>query len=392
MTLAPQATVARLLQGWVNLLRADTAAAQQHFAAVLAAEPDHSGAYCAIALSGAIQGQTAQTMVSLVRSLALDPAGAAAAQARALLARGPVPSVLDFSAVIRELARESVTAKASAELVAQASLASRMPVDVAEACASSPGTQRADGIAPRAPKIAVLTPTCERPDFLAQTLRYVLAQDLPEGAQLHWFVLDDSAAPAQIDGLDDPHIHYRHLPRRMNLGAKRNLLNDMAKEWGADYFCAMDDDDWYGPSYVSSMVELLQSTGHFFAGSSKDYYFHVRTGTVLRVGAIGPGHSCNGVLCYRAEALGNGRRYDEHKRFGEEASFLRGAFVAQHPDVRKVHLALVHSGNTVSKEVIYASPACHTAMTLADFPMQLQDQGFYRALTCRVQHALAQPI
>ena len=109
------------------------------------------------------------------------------------------------------------------------------------------------------PKVALLTPTYQRNHFLWQTLRYVKQQNMPN-AQLRWFIFDDSTVISSHQPLfdSDVQIQYTWQAQKMTLGAKRNVLNDQAQRWGADFICSMDDDDWYGAGYVSEMVSLLQ--------------------------------------------------------------------------------------------------------------------------------------
>jgi hypothetical protein len=92
----------------------------------------------------------------------------------------------------------------------------------------------------------------------------------------------------------------------------------------------------------------------------------------------------NGVLCYLTSAL-DSRRHDDGRRFAEEPSLLKGEFVAQHPDILRVHLALAHPGNTVNKDMLYQSLECHTELQLSQLPTQAEDQAFYRALTASEQ-------
>lgn len=226
-------------------------------------------------------------------------------------------------------------------------------------------------------RVAVLTPTYRREPFLAQSYRYFRAQHNPFGA-LRWFVLDDSparSAHAFFD--DDPSVDYRWLRERVPLGEKRNLLNDSAAQWGADIVCSLDDDDWYGPHYLSDMATLLVENDACFAGSGDDYYYDARGERVLFVPAPRDAMSCNGVLCYKTFVLGS-RRYDAAARSGEEMAFVQRDEVLQHPDVKRIHLALASGFNTVSKRVYLTDPKFRTALTLDDFPMTDADRAFYR--------------
>jgi hypothetical protein len=225
-------------------------------------------------------------------------------------------------------------------------------------------------------KIAIVTPTWNRPEFLRQTHRYMRAQRLAQ-AQIRWFVLDDSDFPISDDWTQSMQVAYRWLDAKITLGRKRNMLNDAARAWGADFICAMDDDDWYGPDYVADMVGLL-SGPHDMAGSGPHYYCHIASGRIVKVPAVRPDSTCNALLCYRASVLQTAR-YDDNRTFAEEAAFLAGHRVAQHPDIARVHLATIHGNNTVSKRNYLLNPAYQTPLTLADFPMEEADRQFYEA-------------
>lgn len=229
-------------------------------------------------------------------------------------------------------------------------------------------------------RVAVVTPTYERERFLARTWRYFDAQRQPF-ASLRWFIHDDSAhesAHAFTHG--DARVDYVWTPHRMPLGAKRNALNARARAWGADIICSMDDDDWYGPGYLADMAALLLAHEGAFAGSGDDFYYFVKERKVLRIPAVRPGTSCNGVLCYKSAVL-DSRAYDDSARSGEERAFIRDDFVAQHPDVSRIHLALAHARNTVHKRGYLRDPALVSHLTPGDFPMDAEDVAFYSTLS-----------
>jgi glycosyltransferase involved in cell wall biosynthesis len=229
-------------------------------------------------------------------------------------------------------------------------------------------------------KVAVVTPTFNRATYLGQSFRY-FANQIHPFAETRWFVLDDSAERSSHSfSLDQAGVEYRWLSSRMPLGEKRNELNRMARAWGADIICSMDDDDWYGPSYLQDMAALLLEHDECFVGSGGDYYYDVRNGRILFVYAVRPHTSCNGVLCYKAHVLRE-RGYDGKLHSAEERSFIGRDKILQHPDIKRVHLALASAHNTVSKRNYLIDPRCRTTLSLDDLPMDEADKRFYRALT-----------
>ena len=229
-------------------------------------------------------------------------------------------------------------------------------------------------------KIAIVTPTYQRDFFLAQTLSYI-EQQQQACFELRWFVLDDSV---QISNhvtyfQDKKFVEYKWLEEKLPLGEKRNLLNQMAKNWGAEMICSMDDDDWYGPTYISEMYDLLFSQSDLlFSGSAEDYYYDLAHDRILRIPAFYPNSSCNGVLCYKVTALDQ-HHYQSTAQFAEESHFLNHAKVLQLPDIKRVHLALAHPNNTVSKKN-FCSEQYTTQLSLDDLPMLEKDKAFYRQL------------
>jgi hypothetical protein len=202
-----------------------------------------------------------------------------------------------------------------------------------------------------------------------------------DGLMLRWFVLDDSAKSNPDGWTRDPNVHYQWLPQRMVLSAKRNALNDAARDWGADVICAMDDDDWYSADYVQSLVDVLDDhPGVDFVGSEVDHLLEVSTGRMARVPAIRGTSTCNNFMAYRVQVL-NTHRYLDDRHAAEESAFLQRAVVAQHPDPGHVHMALAHPNNTMTKRNYFgARSTCIVPMRLADVVTDAPARRFYESL------------
>src|SRR5208282_2636555 len=75
------------------------------------------------------------------------------------------------------------------------------------------------------------------------------------------WVLDDSSEPSPFFCSlrdSDERVHYIHHNGRLSIGHKRNILIEHAR---GDLVAHFDDDDAYGPQYLSSMlVRLAQHT------------------------------------------------------------------------------------------------------------------------------------
>jgi hypothetical protein len=83
-----------------------------------------------------------------------------------------------------------------------------------------------------------------------------MSQDYPA---LEWLILDDSPSPSGIfENPGHPGIHYSHIGKKLTIGEKRNLLVDRAS---GEIIIHFDDDDFYGPGYVSFMVDSMLEKG-----------------------------------------------------------------------------------------------------------------------------------
>jgi glycosyltransferase involved in cell wall biosynthesis len=121
------------------------------------------------------------------------------------------------------------------------------------------------------PLVSIITPTYNRDAFLAQGLRWVREQTYPE---VEWLILDDSPEPTRsLAGLDDRRVRYEHIGHRLSIGEKRNRLIAAAQ---GEFIAHFDDDDYYAPRFVETMVTNLESNRADFANLCSWYLFDVR--------------------------------------------------------------------------------------------------------------------
>ena len=103
------------------------------------------------------------------------------------------------------------------------------------------------------PLVSIVTPTYNRAEFLPLIYECICNQTTTEW---EWIIVDDSKEPsAFIQSLNHPQINYQFLHSRMTIGDKRNLCSDLAN---GEYIAHFDDDEYYAPHYVESMVKLLE--------------------------------------------------------------------------------------------------------------------------------------
>jgi glycosyltransferase involved in cell wall biosynthesis len=104
----------------------------------------------------------------------------------------------------------------------------------------------------RAPLASIITPTFDRAAFLPR-LYAVFAAQL--NVEIEWIVVDDSPQPSTfMQGLSDPRVRYLHLPDRTSTGEKRNIAVAAATGSVIVHF---DDDDYYAPRYVRTMIDCM---------------------------------------------------------------------------------------------------------------------------------------
>ena len=107
-----------------------------------------------------------------------------------------------------------------------------------------------------APVVSIVTPTFNRHDLLQAQHRIVLAQTVQD---FEWLILDDSPEPSPyFAALSDPRIRYTHKKDRMLVSAKRNWLCERST---APVIAQFDDDDYYAPQYLATMLTRLESSG-----------------------------------------------------------------------------------------------------------------------------------
>lgn len=102
------------------------------------------------------------------------------------------------------------------------------------------------------PTVSVICPTYNRPDKHPLLYLAFSHQHYPNKELL---VHDDSARPSPFFlNLKDERVTYIHNPIRKSIGTKRNDLIALAK---GEIIAHFDDDDYYAPTYLETMVRNL---------------------------------------------------------------------------------------------------------------------------------------
>jgi len=232
------------------------------------------------------------------------------------------------------------------------------------------------------PFVSVVTPTYDRARFIPSMVECYKSQTYPHN-RMEWIVLDDGTE--KIETLfksltkDLPNIRYISLEEKLNIGAKRNRLNDEAK---GDIIVAMDDDDWYSPHRISHVVSAFTKyPNHTIAGSSEIYMYYSDTHSIYKLGPYHQNHATNGTMAWRA-SYAKQHRYDETVTYAEERSFLKEyKYPMIQLDPKKTMLVMSHSENTFDKSKLREDSSNpfvkKTNLRLEDFIKDKELLGFF---------------
>jgi len=227
-------------------------------------------------------------------------------------------------------------------------------------------------------EVSVITPTYNRRAFLPALLHIYQSQTFPK-EKMEWIILDDGRDKVAdvFQNLAIPNLRYERRDEKMRIGAKRNELNRLAR--GA-IIIAMDDDDFYPPDRIQTVMDAFQKNPKIqLAGSSIMHLYDMNTNKIVETGPYGPNHATNGTMAWR-KSYADTHRYDEYVSKAEEQSFLDGY---RHPmiqlDPKKTILVMCHGDNTVDKSKIQRKK--ETLYRLQDWVKDPFLLDFYTRLT-----------
>ena len=126
--------------------------------------------------------------------------------------------------------------------------------------------------------ISLVTPTGDRPEAFELTRKWISMQTLQPD---QWLVIDDGKIPLPLhlrDGVD-------YIRREPKDGEGHTLTLNMKvalPHIKGDKILIIEDDDWYGPNYISTMSKHLDN--YNLVGESYARYYHVPTMRCRRIG------------------------------------------------------------------------------------------------------------
>jgi glycosyltransferase involved in cell wall biosynthesis len=199
-------------------------------------------------------------------------------------------------------------------------------------------------------EVSVVTPTYNRRMFIPILIEIYRAQNYPKET-MEWIIIDDGRDKVQ-DLFEDasktiPNIRYIYKDEKMRLGAKRNELNKLAN---GKIIVAMDDDDYYPPDRVLSVVQAFKKNPKIeLAGSSEMNLYYLDSKKIYTIGPYMATHATNGTMAWR-KLYADKHKYDEFVTKAEEITFLENF---KHPMIQlnslSTILVICHTDNTADK-------------------------------------------
>lgn len=199
-------------------------------------------------------------------------------------------------------------------------------------------------------EVSVVTPTYNRRMFIPTLIEIYRNQTYPK-ENMEWIIIDDGRKSVE-DLFQEaakviPNIRYIRKDEKMRLGAKRNALNREAK---GQIIIAMDDDDYYPPDRVSSVVAAFKKNPKIdLAGSSEMNLYYLDTKKIYTISEYHQNHATNGTMAWR-KRYSDKHSYDEYVTKAEEISFLdnfKNPMIQLNP--LNTILVICHTDNTSDK-------------------------------------------
>jgi len=193
---------------------------------------------------------------------------------------------------------------------------------------------------PRQEKLIVGVCTFRRPTMLADCLKSLSLQSIPDDISVSLVIVDNEAQPVRQNDVSEfaekcpfP-VHYVHQPRQ-GIAIARNSILDKAGELDASWIAMIDDDETAPPDWIAQLMapeyrdtpvlwgvqlHVKPEQMPFWANRRRSRVKHELEGTEARVA-----HTNN--VRFSSELLDAGLRFDESLGFmgGEDSDFFTRA-------------------------------------------------------------------
>jgi hypothetical protein len=210
-------------------------------------------------------------------------------------------------------------------------------------------------------KIVIVCPTFNRRKFLPYLIYQFAYQTYPKHL-LTLIILDDSDISNQdifntINDIDlRQRIIYIYTKQRQPIGAKRNILNFIAKSIKPEYIICFDDDDYYPPTKVTNDIIILKNSNRLIGGLSTIFIYYPHLNQIYTYGIkktyytklYYDGIATNGTLVYNIKYLDN-NSYNNLDKYAEEKTFLSNYKIKICRFNINSYILISHSANTVEK-------------------------------------------
>ena len=209
------------------------------------------------------------------------------------------------------------------------------------------------------PYVICVCPTYNRRKFLSNLLYMFNYQTYPKN-RLLLLIFDDSEINNEdiIIKSKINNIKYIYSNEKLNLGKKRNILNEKAIELGAEYIICFDDDDYYPEDKVSYTIRMMISRKALISGCTTIYVYYTSLKKIYKFGPYNDNHCTNGTMSYHVDIITKfNRKYEDGALKSEEKYFLNNfSDNILQLEPLKVILCIAHNNNTVDKlnKIIYA--------------------------------------
>lgn len=227
------------------------------------------------------------------------------------------------------------------------------------------------------PLVSIVTPTYNRRSFIPYLIKMFKTQDYPmEKMEL---IIGDDGDDCIKDLIpnDMNNITYIRFEKKINIGEKRNILNEKAK---GDIIICMDDDDYQFSTRVSKSVKSLQENNVQLVGNSKMLIYFPDIDKIYETSQNRRFHATNGTMGYNKEYLKN-HRYNENNEKAEEKDFT-GFFREPLYQLNSTDtiICIAHNSNTCDKKRMYTKLKDNKSYKLEDFINDSDLIKFYRNL------------
>lgn len=187
------------------------------------------------------------------------------------------------------------------------------------------------------PIVSCVMATKNRPEFLRQAIHYYQSQTLAESELI---VLDDSDTANCPVTITDNRVRYFRVSERTTVGAKLNMGIERA---ASDLIQKIDDDDYYRPDFLATMVAALRAhRGSAGAAGVESFLVWIQQTNELRQAP--PRWFAGGTLCFHKKWWNTHPFpcWDE----AEDAGFLRKVRWRAPVAVPEIYVLVRHGANT----------------------------------------------